>query len=324
MWLTQWLGTLIRAQVFDVNNGNEDKADLVNPANYDLENTQNFYFRSVDPRGESDRMGGWFISPLGRSPPLEGSCSAKGDDCDGGGLGALGVGKLTSKDTVFILLHGNAKNRGASHRIAAYKIFQSFGYYTLTMDYRGYGDSIMSFPLNETTVVEDAVAAIRLVRDSVGDQAKLIIYGHSMGTGIASHASAICQAEGHRVDGIILDSPFHSMRFALTSTVFGRTLNYIFDLEKFMEDIHLVFDTPKHLATIPEVPVRVFHAVVDPVCPIEPTRLLVKELREGGKTNIDMVEWEQEGLGHIGISKTPSFPAEIKRFANDVHARSKL
>ena len=86
------------------------------------------------------------------------------------------------------------------------------------------------------------------------------------------------------------------------------------------------------------------------VCPIEPTRLLVKELREGGKTNIDMVEWEQvcsikhisicnfgvstkmktiyflfqEGLGHIGISKTPSFPAEIQRFANEVHGKSKL
>ena len=89
---------------------------------------------------------------------------------------------------------------------------------------------------------------------------RLIIYGHSMGTGIASHATAICQAEGHRVDmkwskwliifyqkvdGIILDSPFHSMRFALTSSAFGRTLNYIFDLEQFMENIHLVFDTPK-------------------------------------------------------------------------------
>ena len=49
MWLTQWLGTLIRAQVFDVNNGNEDKADLVNPSNYDLENTQNLYFRLVFP-----------------------------------------------------------------------------------------------------------------------------------------------------------------------------------------------------------------------------------------------------------------------------------
>ena len=49
MWLTQWLGTLIRAQVFDVNNGNEDKADLVNPSNYDLKNTQNFYFRLLSP-----------------------------------------------------------------------------------------------------------------------------------------------------------------------------------------------------------------------------------------------------------------------------------
>ena len=33
---------------------------------------------------------------------------------------------------------------------------------------------------------------------------RLIIYGHSMGTGIASHATAICQAEGHRVTLIIL------------------------------------------------------------------------------------------------------------------------
>ena len=32
----------------------------------------------------------------------------------------------------------------------------------------------------------------------------------------------------------------------------------------------------------------------------------------------------QEGLGHIGISKTPSFPAEIQRFANEVHGKSKL
>ena len=33
----------------------------------------------------------------------------RGDDCDSGSLGALGVGRLSSRDTVFILLHGNAK-----------------------------------------------------------------------------------------------------------------------------------------------------------------------------------------------------------------------
>jgi len=182
----------------------------------------------------------------------------------------------------------------------------------------------MSFPLNETTVVEDAIAAIRLVRANVGDEAKLILYGHSLGTAIASHATAVCQAEGTRVDGILLDSPFHSMRYALTNSAFGRGLNYVFNLEQFMEDIHVVFDTPKHLASLPTVPVRVFHAVVDQVCPIEATRQLVEELIARGKTNIDLVEWDQEGLGHIGISKTSSFSSEIERFASGVHAVSKL
>ena len=51
--------------------------------------------------------------------------------------------------------------------------------------------------------------------------------------------------QDYQVDGIILDSPFHSMKYALTSTTVGRALNYVFNLEQFMEDIHLVFDTPK-------------------------------------------------------------------------------
>ena len=41
------------------------------------------------------------------------------------------------------------------------------------MDYRGYGDSTMSGPINETTVVEDAKAAIKLIRDNVGDKPKV-------------------------------------------------------------------------------------------------------------------------------------------------------
>ena len=206
-------------------------------------------------RLESDRLGGWFIKPVPVrqedmdtdrvtiARPESDSCSK--EEC--GDLGRLTVGRLSKDDTVFILLHGNAKNRGASHRLAAYKIFQSFGFYTLTVDYRGYGDSVMSFPLNETTVVEDAKAAIKLVRDNVGDDAKLIIYGHSMGTGIASRAVAECLQEGlYRVDGIILDSPFHSMKEALKlDTMVGSTLNYLLDLEGTFASIDVQFDNPK-------------------------------------------------------------------------------
>ena len=57
--------------------------------------------------------------------------------------------------------------------MAAYKVCQSLGFYTLTVDYRGYGDSVMLQPLNETTLVEDAKAAIKFIRDIVGDKPKV-------------------------------------------------------------------------------------------------------------------------------------------------------
>jgi hypothetical protein len=71
--------------------------------------------------------------------------------------------------------------------------------------------------------------------------------------------------------------------------------------------------------------VRVFHAVVDPVTPLAGAKQLVEDVKTAGKENIDLVIWEEEGLGHIGISTTKTFPQEIKRFADMVHKiKSKL
>ena len=82
------------------------------------------------------------------------------------------------------------------------------------------------------------------------------------------------------------------------------------------------------------IPVRVFHAVSDTVTPLEGARQLVQvttglvqvqgtmtscwcqDVREGGKTNIDLVVWEEEDLGHIGISRTTTFRQEIINFMN--------
>ena len=65
------------------------------------------------------------------------------------------------------------QNRGAAHRLAAYRVWQSLSCHTLTLDYRGYGDSVMAAQLGESTVVEDAKTAIKLVRDTVGDMPKV-------------------------------------------------------------------------------------------------------------------------------------------------------
>ena len=44
----------------------------------------------------------------------------------------------------------------------------------------------------------------------------------------------------------------------------------------------------------------------------------MEDVKTAGKENIDLVIWEEEGLGHIGISTTKTFPQEIKRFADMV------
>jgi len=56
-----------------VNDGNDDKAELYDPANYNLENAVNVYFDGYQ-RAE-DRMGGWFMSPS----TVQGSCTKQ--DC---------------------------------------------------------------------------------------------------------------------------------------------------------------------------------------------------------------------------------------------------
>ena len=44
MWYIYSLfGILLRRQVFDVNEGNDDWRDLIHPAKYGLTQTQNFY-----------------------------------------------------------------------------------------------------------------------------------------------------------------------------------------------------------------------------------------------------------------------------------------
>ena len=93
-----------------------------------------------------------------------------------------------------------------------------------------------------------------------------------MGTGIAARAAAEAIDEGlGRVDGIILDSPFHSFRKALETFWISK----FFDLHTFLQNIHLEFDNVKWLSKL-DVPVRIFHATSDPVTPIDGAKLLLQ------------------------------------------------
>ena len=64
-----------------------------------------------------------------------------------------------------------------------------------------------------------------------------------MGTGVSGHAAAEAMDEGlGRVDGVIIDSPFHSFKRALESPSF---ISQYFDVQALMEAIDIEFDNVK-------------------------------------------------------------------------------
>ena len=81
----------------------------------------------------------------------------------------------------------------------------------------------------------------------MGNEVKLVIYGHSMGTGVGSRAVAeVTKDKSIRVDGVILDSPMHSVMYALKQTPnFLYYSSFIFDWQKFLEVAGIEFNVAK-------------------------------------------------------------------------------
>merc|ERR1711997_112944 len=163
--------------------------------------------------------------------------------------------------------------------------------------------------------------AMRFVRKELGDEAKLVIYGHSMGTGITARAVAECVRDNQvRVDGVILDSPFHSFMDMPKSMSpnFYHYSSFIFDWQKFLEVADIEFNSAKWLPTI-GCPVTILHAEHDPVCPIAMSERLVADVTASGKTNIKLIRFKEPGLGHIGISKHKDFPKVVHDAVAEAH-----
>lgn len=103
---------------------------------------------------------------------------------------------------VFINCHGNGGN--ISHRLGLYRALLDIGAAVFTFDYRGYGKS-RGRPSEEGTYL-DAQAAYQWLRQKGFAGRNIIVYGESLGGGIASE---LCLRE--ETGGLILQSTFTSL-----------------------------------------------------------------------------------------------------------------
>ena len=108
-----------------------------------------------------------------------------------------------SSYNVILFCHGNAGN--ISHRLESIQIFNRLSLDVFIFDYRGFGKSAGS--ISEEGTYQDAAGAWNFLVDIKGyDPSQIIIFGRSLGSGIASWLAR----EKNSV-GLILESSFTSL-----------------------------------------------------------------------------------------------------------------
>ncbi len=104
-----------------------------------------------------------------------------------------------------LILHGNAGNLATPGRPEHDRQLHDLGLGILAPDYRGYGES--EGKPSEAGLYADARAAYDFLRDSLGvPPARILIYGHSLGSAVATQLATSVEAAG-----LILEGSFTSV-----------------------------------------------------------------------------------------------------------------
>lgn len=112
------------------------------------------------------------------------------------------ISRAKDNQPTLVYFHGNAGHLGTRNK--RFKAFQEAGLGIVAISYRGFGTSEGS--PSEQGLFQDAQAAMALARTLAPDD-KLILFGESLGTGVAM-AMAL---ENPTVKAVVLEAPYRSI-----------------------------------------------------------------------------------------------------------------
>ena len=204
---------------------------------------------------------------------------------------------------IILYLHGVKGTRARAHRLELYKVLLAQGYRILSIDYRGFGDSSDTSE-TEDSVVEDARTSLAWLRQSgrLGEADRLIVWGHSMGTGVATRALA---EDTGRVDGLILEAPYNNftdeiIHFTTTtsSSLVNATLSSLYSCagqtlpNALLTFFNMEFNSDSWIKQI-SCPIMILHAKGDTVIPISLGWKLYEAAVEGGNKYVEFQEFDE-------------------------------
>ncbi|NOU06558.1 MAG: alpha/beta hydrolase [Hyphomicrobiaceae bacterium] len=193
-----------------------------------------------------------------------------------------------------IYFHGNGS--ALANRAPRFAVYQSVGWGIAMMAYRGYGGS--SGRPSEMANKSDAKQLYdALVRDGV-PPASIVLYGESLGTGVATHVALTSPAAG-----LILESPYTSLPDAGAAQFWFMPVRWLMR-EK--------YDTAAIIGQI-KMPVLVLHGARDRTIPVALGRRIA-ELAPDPKTYVEFPEG-----GHNDLYQPPNHAFQhVRKFVGSV------
>ncbi len=189
---------------------------------------------------------------------------------------------LTKKGLV-VYYHGNANNLNRSAKFA--QDFTKNGYDILMIDYRGYGKSRGNF--SEKGLIADAAATYNFAK-RLFPESKLVVYGKSLGSGIATQIAAI-----NKPKILLLETPYYNFtdvaRHFFPFIPYKLLSRYLFETDQFIKKVNC--------------PIHLFHGDNDGLVYYESSIKLAELL---GKKPVEILTTIKGGE-HRNLSKFPEY-----------------
>ncbi|KAJ1984989.1 hypothetical protein H4R34_000333 [Dimargaris verticillata] len=118
---------------------------------------------------------------------------------------------LTAAPLVILYFHGQSGSRERASRVSAYKALHAAAprAHLVALDYRGYGDS-SGTPDDEAMVTLDALAIWDYLVQRVPPR-RILLYGHSLGTGVAAKLCQLAEKRDQGPLGLCLEGAYESI-----------------------------------------------------------------------------------------------------------------
>ncbi len=196
------------------------------------------------------------------------------------------------RDTV-LYLHGNAGTiEGRGFKI---RPFLDSGYGVLLLEYRGYGGN--GGRPSERGLVSDGLEAMATLAEWGISADRVVLYGESLGTGVATAMATALNHEGKAAKAVILEAPFTSV----ADLASGRY--------PILPSRMLIKDPFDSLSRIAEIgaPLLILHGLGDHTVPYEHSERLYRRASEPKTLAL------LEGAGHTDVHDHGAMD-EISRF----------